>query len=83
MRICVLAPHSGTTLQAVIDACGSGVLDARVALVISNNSASGALIRAQDANVRCAHLSAVTHPEPAALDVALSGTLSVSSPSCG
>jgi folate-dependent phosphoribosylglycinamide formyltransferase PurN len=33
MNIAVLASHEGTTLQAILDACRSGGLDARVAIV--------------------------------------------------
>ena len=32
MNIAVLASHEGTTLQAILDACRSGVLDARVGI---------------------------------------------------
>ena len=75
MRIAVLASHGGTILQAVIDACGSGELDAEVVLVISNNSGSGAMTRARDAGIPTAHLSAATHPQPEALDAAMSTAL--------
>ena len=75
MRIAVLASHGGTILQAVIDACGSGKLDAEVVLVISNNSGSGAMTRARDAGIPTAHLSAATHPQPEALDAAMSTAL--------
>ena len=75
MRIAVLASHGGTILQAVIDACSSGELDAEVVLVISNNSGSGAMTRARDAGIPTAHLSAATHPQPEALDAAMSTAL--------
>lgn len=42
-----LASHDGTNMQAIIDACRSGTLPAMPAVVISNNSASGALVRAK------------------------------------
>ena len=71
MRIAVLASHGGSILQAVIDACESGALRATVALVISNNSQSGALARALAAGVATAHLSAATHPDPDLLDAAM------------
>lgn len=71
MRIAVLASHTGTTLQAVLDACGSHVLDARVVLVISNNSGSTALTRARAAGIPTAHLSATTHPKAGELDAAM------------
>ncbi len=49
MRLAVLASHEGTTLQAVLDACRDGILNAQVCLVVSNNSTSGAMQRAQAA----------------------------------
>jgi len=75
MRIGALASHEGTTLQAVLDATASGRLPATVAVVISNNSASGALRRARAAGVEAVQLSSVTHPDPAALDAAILATL--------
>ncbi len=62
-------------MQAVIDACEAGSLDAEVALVISNNSEAGALERARQHNIPTAHLSGRTHEDPAALDVAIESAL--------
>jgi phosphoribosylglycinamide formyltransferase-1 len=75
MKIAVLASGEGTTLQAVLDACASGRLPARVAVVISNNAAAGALRRARSAGVPTRHLSAATAGGSAAQDQALSKTL--------
>jgi phosphoribosylglycinamide formyltransferase-1 len=75
MRLGVLASHEGTTLQAILDASADGRLPARVALVVSNNGAAGALRRARDAGVATAHLSSVTHPDPDALDAAITQAL--------
>lgn len=75
MRIAVLASHGGTILQAVLDACASGELDAQVVLVISNNSNSGAMHRAQAAGTSTAHLSSTTHPKPEELDAAMAHAL--------
>ena len=75
MQIAVLASGAGTTLQAVLDACASGRLPARVGVVISNNAAAGALRRAHAAGVPARHLSAATAGGPAAQDQALSKTL--------
>src|SRR5882724_11070251 len=75
MNIGVLASHRGTILQAVLDACLGGVLTARVGVVISNNSGSGALVRAQDAGVLTRHLSGKTHPDPLDLDRSLCACL--------
>src|SRR5215471_3642426 len=75
MQLGVLASHEGTTLQSVIDACASGRIAGRVTLVVSNNSGSGALRRARQAGVTVVHLSATTHPEPGALDLAIRNEL--------
>lgn len=75
MNIGVLASHAGTTLQAVLDACASGELPARVSLVISNNAESGALQRARAAGIDSRQLSGKTHPDPAALDRAICDAL--------
>lgn len=74
-RLGLLASHRGTTAQAILDACGEGRLAAVPALLISNNSGSGAAQRAQRAKVPFLHLSGVTHPDPDALDRAMLGAL--------
>jgi phosphoribosylglycinamide formyltransferase-1 len=75
MRIGILASHEGTTLQAVLDAVAEGRIQARVAVVISNNSDSGALRRAQASGVPGVHLSSSTHSHPDQLDRAILETL--------
>ena len=64
----VLASGGGTNLQAIMDRCTSGELPARVGVVISNNSGSGALARARKAGIPAFHRSGRTHPVPEALD---------------
>jgi phosphoribosylglycinamide formyltransferase-1 len=76
----VLASGTGTTLQAVIDACDNGDLDARVVLVISNNSDSGALERARRHRIPVRHLSGRTHAQPEALDRAIAAALTEHKP---
>ncbi len=75
LRLGVLASHGGTTLQAVMDACEVGLLNARVVVVISNNSQSGAMQRARHGTIASVHLSDKTHPMPRALDEAIAQTL--------
>ncbi len=75
LKIAVLASHGGSNMQAIIDATEAGTLDARVVLVISNNSGSGAFERADKHGIRRAHLSGRTHPDPDALDAALTTAL--------
>lgn len=50
-RLCVLISGSGSNLQAIMDACQSGQLNAQVALVISNRADAYGLIRAQQAHI--------------------------------
>lgn len=71
LQLGFLASHRGTNLQAILDACKTGRLQARPQVVISNNSDSGALQRARKMGVPSAHLSTYTHPEPGALDRAI------------
>ncbi|MBN1381069.1 MAG: phosphoribosylglycinamide formyltransferase [Deltaproteobacteria bacterium] len=75
MNIGFLASHGGTNMQAIIDACKEGRLDAKPACIISNNPDSGALARAKKENIPHYHLSSLTHPDPEALDQAIVGTL--------
>jgi phosphoribosylglycinamide formyltransferase 1 len=76
IRVGVIASHEGSLLQAVLDACDAGEIEGVVAVVISNNSNSGALRRARVAAVPAVHLSGVTHPDADNLDRAIAGTLS-------
>ena len=75
LQIAVIASHNGTNLQAIIDACETGALNAAVCCVISNNSTSGAAERARRHGIPFHHLSSVTHPDPANLDRAICDTL--------
>jgi len=52
LPIGVLVSGRGTNLQAILDACASGALDARVVFVASNRDNVPALIRAERAGVR-------------------------------
>ncbi len=57
-----LASHGGSNMQAIIDACRQGRLDATPRVVVSNNSESTALQRARTAGIPGCHISAMTHP---------------------
>jgi phosphoribosylglycinamide formyltransferase-1 len=59
-----LASHGGSNMQAIIDACKAGQLDAKPCVVVSNNSESMALQRAKNEGIPHYHISAVTHPGP-------------------
>jgi phosphoribosylglycinamide formyltransferase-1 len=47
LRLAVLASGGGTNLQAIIDCCREGTLNAEIVLVLSNNPESEALRRAR------------------------------------
>lgn len=51
LRVGVLASGGGTNLQAIIDRCQDGSLDAEIAVVITNNPGAGALDRAHKAGI--------------------------------
>lgn len=70
MRLAVLASHAGTTLQAIMDAIAGGSLTAEVCLVVSNNSASGALERARVAGIESRHMSHATNGDALDRDLA-------------
>jgi phosphoribosylglycinamide formyltransferase-1 len=55
-------------MQAIVDACEGGRLDAEVRVVISNNSRSMALERAQTHGIPSYHLSSAAYLESTALD---------------
>jgi len=63
-----LASGRGSNMQAIIDACRDGRLNANPAVVISNNASSVALERARNADIPGYHLGLITHPDPDTLD---------------
>ena len=62
-------------MQAIIDACRDGRLNASPRVVISNNSGSMALKRARRHGIPSFHMSGKTHPTPDQLDHAIRQTL--------
>jgi phosphoribosylglycinamide formyltransferase 1 len=69
------ASGRGTNMQAVMDACNSGLLDAKPVVVISNNSDSEALVRARREKIAGYHFSSKTHSDPFQLDETILTTL--------
>jgi phosphoribosylglycinamide formyltransferase-1 len=55
-RLVVLASGPGSNLQAIIDACGGGVLDAEVVAVVSDQADAAALVRAGRAGIPAVHV---------------------------
>lgn len=68
MNIAVFASHEGTDLQAIIDGCKVGKLDATVKVVISNNKNSGALERARKNGITAVNLSQSVIPDAQLLE---------------
>lgn len=56
MRLAILISGSGTNLQAIIDAIAEGMLNAEVALVVSNRKAAYGLERAARAGIPALYL---------------------------
>jgi phosphoribosylglycinamide formyltransferase-1 len=56
LRLAVLASGGGTNLQAIIDCCREGTLNAEIVLVLSNNPESEALRRARGCDLPLASL---------------------------
>jgi phosphoribosylglycinamide formyltransferase-1 len=57
MNIAVFASGRGSNFQAILDAIDSGLLAARICLLISNNSKAGALEIARDRGIPAIHIS--------------------------
>jgi len=74
-NIAVFASGGGSNLQAIIDGCNAGKINATVCVVISNNSKSMALQRAWDAGIPAFHFSAKKIEDPALLEQTILDTL--------
>jgi phosphoribosylglycinamide formyltransferase-1 len=70
-KIAILVSGSGTTAESLIHATQSGVLNADVALVISNNENAGVFDRIKRMNtqynldIQTIHINGITHPDGA------------------
>lgn len=62
-------------MQAIIDACNDGRIQAIPAVVISNNGASAALERANREGIPAYHISSKNNPDSYALDCAVRDVL--------
>jgi len=56
-RFVVLISGNGSNLQAIVDACNLGELDAKVVLVVSNKADAYGLIRAKNAGIETIYLA--------------------------
>lgn len=71
----VLISGSGTNLQAILDACAGGSLDARVAVVVSSKADAYGLTRAADAGVPGVHVDRTAFADAAGYNRAISDVL--------
>jgi len=60
LKIAFLASGSGTNFSAVMEKISTGELNVQVEFVLSNNSRSGALQKAQERQVKTFHVSSIT-----------------------
>ena len=75
MNIGILISGNGSNLQALIDACNSGVIPAKIAVVISNKSTAFGLERAKKAGIATVVLSHKDYISRDEYDTALTATL--------
>jgi len=71
LKLAVFVSGGGTNLQALIDACRSGSIDAEIKAVISNNSKAYGLQRAKNAGIDTFHISKVIYPDSDKLAAAI------------
>jgi phosphoribosylglycinamide formyltransferase-1 len=79
-HLVVLASGNGSNLQAILDACSSGVLPARVAAVISDKPQAYALERARQAGVPALARPKYKDDDRADYDAALADTVADQQP---
>ena len=76
-RIAVLISGRGSNLQSIIDAIGNGLLDATIAVVVSNRSDAAGLLRAREAGIEALCLDPRDYPDRTAYDRAIVDVLKV------
>ena len=75
VRLGFLVSGRGSNMQAIIEACKSGKIEAEPVVVISNNPTAGAFEIARKESIPEFHLSNHTHPNPELLDRTITKTL--------
>lgn len=75
LRLGILASGSGSNLQAIIDRCADGSIDAEIVLVLSNVPGAGALARAEQAGIATTLIDHRTFAERADFDRAVVAAL--------
>lgn len=80
VRVGYLASGAASSARAIHDAVARGDIDAVGAVLIGNNSSSGAIDWAAQEGISAHHLSGKTHPSPSMLDEAIRDTLLAHTP---
>jgi phosphoribosylglycinamide formyltransferase-1 len=75
-RLVVLISGHGSNLQAVLDACESGEIEAEVVSVISNNVDAYGLVRARNAGIEAIHFAKLESESRQEYDSRLAGCVS-------
>jgi phosphoribosylglycinamide formyltransferase 1 len=70
-RLAVLISGRGSNLQSIIDAIGTGSLEATIAVVVSNRSDAAGLLRAREAGIEALCLDPRDYPDRTAYDRAI------------
>jgi phosphoribosylglycinamide formyltransferase-1 len=76
LRIGFLASHNGSSMRAIVAACGDGRIAASPAVLVSNNRESAAMIWAAGNGLPTIHVSATSSGSDAAADAAIVVALS-------
>lgn len=79
-RIVVLVSGEGSNLQALIDACQQGRINAQISAVFSNKSAAHGLERARLADIPAHALDVKAYEDRAAFDIALADAIEAYQP---
>ncbi|WP_122095971.1 phosphoribosylglycinamide formyltransferase [Rahnella sp. Larv3_ips] len=79
-RIVVLVSGEGSNLQALIDACQQGRINAQISAVFSNKSAAYGLERARLADIPAHALDVKAYEDRAAFDIALADAIEAYQP---
>ena len=70
-RLAVLISGRGSNLQSIIDAIGTGSLEATIVVVVSNRSDAAGLLRAREARIEALCLDPRDYPDRTAYDRAI------------
>ena len=79
-RLVVLISGNGSNLQAILDACASGELDAQVVSVVSNKADAYGLVRAKNAGVEAVYFAKQENESRQEYDARLASYVSTCSP---